>query len=52
VFSSQQKVWTFRRSLEFVAGLLFPLLALSAALAALAAQSVRLELPQVDEGDL
>jgi hypothetical protein len=51
VFSSQQKVWTFRRSLECIAGLLFPLLALSAALAAMAAQSVRLELPEVTEGD-
>jgi len=51
VFSSQQKVWTFRRSLEFVVGLLFPLIALSVTVAALAAQRVRLELPQVNEGD-
>ena len=51
MFSSQQKVWTFRRSLEFVAGLLCRC-SLSTALAALAAHSMRLELPQVDEGDL
>ena len=38
-------------SLEFIAGLLFPLLALSAPFAALAAQSVRLELPECNEGD-
>ncbi len=46
VFSSQQKVWSFQRSLEFVAGLLFPLLAVSAVLAAMAAEAVRLELPE------
>jgi hypothetical protein len=51
VFSSQQKLWSFRRSLEFIAGLLFPLLALSVAVPALAAQVVRHELPEVNEGD-
>jgi hypothetical protein len=51
VFSFHPKVWSFRRSIEFIAGLLFPLIALSALLAALAAQAVRLELPNVNEGD-
>ncbi len=51
MFSSRHLVWSFRRSLGFIAGLLFPLLALSAAVPALAAQAMRHELPEVNEGD-
>jgi hypothetical protein len=43
VFSSQQKVWSFQqRSLEFIAGLLFSVLALGV---------VPVELPECNEGD-
>jgi len=47
VSSCRRQVSSFRRSLEFTAGLLFPLLALPA----LAAQVMRHELPQINEGN-
>ena len=50
MFSSRHKVWSFRRSLGFIASLLFPLLAISAG-PALAAHAVRHELPEVNEAD-